>query len=68
MTVHIIFPLPKQGYLAWDANDPHYQSQFAKCFEVMKGYSAPDIKFVFYDPTANHSNDFLFVINGKDAQ
>jgi hypothetical protein len=67
-TVHFVFPLPKQEYLVWDAKDPHNQSQFAKVFETMKGYIGLDIKFIFYNPASNHSNDFLFVINGKDAQ
>jgi hypothetical protein len=33
----------------------------------MQKYRGPDIRFVFYDPNCNHSNEFLFVLNGAAA-
>jgi hypothetical protein len=67
LSVHFIFPAEKQASNTRTAEGPHYQATFLVFILAMKQYRGPDIRFVFYDPTVNHSTDFLFILNGESA-
>jgi hypothetical protein len=65
--VHFIFPSKKQASNVRTTEGPHHQATFHEFILAMQKYCGPDIRFVFYDPNCNHSNEFLFVLNGAAA-
>jgi hypothetical protein len=65
--IHFIFPSKKQASNVRTAEGPHYQATFHEFILAMHKYRGPDIRFVFYDPNCNHSNEFLFILNGAAA-
>jgi hypothetical protein len=64
---HFIFPAERQASNTRMAEGPHYQAPFLDFILAMKQYRGPDIRFVFYDPTVNHSTAFLFILYGESA-
>jgi hypothetical protein len=67
LSVHFIFPAEKQASNTGTAEGPHYQATFLDFILAMKQYCGPEVRFIFYDPTVNHSTDFLFILNGESA-
>jgi hypothetical protein len=67
LSVHFIFQPKKQASNTRTADGPHYQATFLNFILGMKQYRGPDIRFVFYNPTVNHSTDFLFILIGESA-
>jgi hypothetical protein len=65
--IHFLFPSKKQASNTCTAEGPHGQATFGDFVQAMHQYRRPDIRFVFYDPTKNHTTDFLFVLNGESA-
>jgi hypothetical protein len=54
--IYFIFPSKKQASNVRTAEGPHYQATFHEFILTMQKYRGPDIRFVFYDPSCNHSN------------
>jgi hypothetical protein len=63
----LYFPAEKQASQMRTAEGPHYQATFIDFILAMKQYRGSDIRFLFYDPSINHSTDFLYILNGESA-
>jgi hypothetical protein len=66
--IHFVFPSKQQASNTRTAEGPHGQATFLDFVRAMRKYRGTAIRFQFYAPDVNHSNDFLFVLNGTAAQ